>query len=478
MMVRVAETNLSPDTEKRISRVLQDLRPETPFPGQDKPPQTLAERMSHLATPGVSVAVMDAFELDWSRGFGKLTAGANEEVTSSTLFQVGSISKPVFALAVMRLVEAGKLDLDVDVNSYLASWQVPTNDGWTPRITLRQLLSHTAGTTVHGFPGYPAKGLRPTVPQVLKGEPPANTLPVAVDLLPGTQFRYSGGGTTIAQQVVVDVMNRPFADLMRELILDPLGMTDSTFEQPLPAAMAARASTAHPWNAVQARGGWHVYPEMAAAGLWTTAGDLARLGTEVMRTLRGDRSTLGLKQDTVAETLRPQLPDQKIGQDFVGLGWFCAGKDDEFQIGHQGGNEGYLAEMRLFPAQGRGAVVMNNSIQGWPLRGEIIKAVGREYGWPRHQATCATATIPSGIDYSGLYNNQDGVTFEILQGVDGLLLQFGRQTPIPLKSGSDGEFLATAVNLRVRFENGDVGRPLAMKVLLSGKTIALTPVDR
>src|ERR1700720_1833014 len=100
MMVRVAETNLSPDTEKRISRVLQDLRPETPFPGQDKPPQTLAERMSHLATPGVSVAVMDAFELDWSRGFGKLTAGANEEVTSSTLFQVGSISKPVFALAV------------------------------------------------------------------------------------------------------------------------------------------------------------------------------------------------------------------------------------------------------------------------------------------------------------------------------------------------------------------------------------------
>jgi CubicO group peptidase (beta-lactamase class C family) len=454
--------------------VLQDLRPETPFPGQCKPTQTLAERMRHLATPGVSVAVIDDFEVGWSRGFGKLTAGADEEVTSTTPFQVGSISKPVFALAVMRLVEAGRLDLDVDVNSYLGSWQVPNNDGWTPRITLRQLLSHTAGTTVHGFPGYPVTGLRPTVPQILNGEPPANTEPVVVDLLPGTQFRYSGGGTTIAQQVVVDLMSRPFADLMRELILDPLGMTDSTFELPLPAAMAARASTAHPWNAVQTQGGWHVYPEMAAAGLWTTAGDLARLGTEVMRTLRGDRSTLGLKQDTVSEMMRPQLPDQKISQDFAGLGWFCAGKDDEFQIGHQGGNEGFLAEMKLFPAHGRGAVVMNNSIQGWPLRGEIIKAIGREYLWPAPQATRAAATIPSGRDYSGLYSNQDGVAFELVQVAEALLLHFGRQAPIPLKPISDGEFFATAVNLRVRFENP----PLAVKVFSGGKTIALTRVDR
>ena len=434
--------------------------------------------MSHLATPGVSVAVIADFEVAWCRGFGKLAADTSEAVTSTTLFQAGSISKPVFALALMRLVEAGKLDLDVDVNSYLTSWQVPTNDGWMPRITLRQLLSHTAGTTVHGFPGYPAVGVRPTVPQILNGEPPSNTEPVVVDLLPGTQFRYSGGGTTIAQQVVTDVMNRPFADLMREVVLDPLGLTDSTFEQPLLAAMAARAAMAHPWNAVQTHGGWHVYPEMAAAGLWTTAGDLAQLGTEVMRTLRGDQSALGLKRDSVAEMLRPQLPDQETGQDFVGLGWFCAGKDDDFQFGHQGANEGYLAEMRLFPAQGRGAVVMNNSIQGWPLRGEIIKSIGREYGWPSPPATRAAATMPSGTNYSGLYSNQDGVKFEVAQDGDGLRLHFGQQTPIPLKPGSDGEFLATSINLRVRFEQAEVGSPFAMKVVSSGKTIALTRADR
>jgi len=424
------------------------------------------------------MAAIDNFEVAWSRGFGKLTAGATEEVTSSTLFQVGSISKPVFALAVMRLVEAGRLDLEVDVNSYLTSWRVPAKDGWIPRITLRQLLSHTAGTTVHGFPGYPAKGPRPTVPQTLNGEPPANNQPVVVDLLPGTQFRYSGGGTTIAQQVVVDVMKEPFASLMRELILDPLGMTDSTFEQPLPAAMTPRASTAHAWNGIQTPGCWHVYPEMAAAGLWTTAGDLARLGTELMRTLRGDRSALGLKQSAAAEMLLPQLPDQKIGQDFVGLGWFCTGQDDQFQFGHQGGNEGFLAEMRLFPAQGRGAVVINNSIQGWPLRDEIIKAIGREYGWPGAQAAHAGAKMPAQADHSGLYSNQDGVAFEVAQDTEGLLLQFGQQAPIRLKPGPDGDFLATAINLRAQFESTDAGRPVAMKVLLTGKTIALTRVDR
>jgi CubicO group peptidase (beta-lactamase class C family) len=435
--------------------------------------------MTHLATPGVSVAAIEGFEAHWSRGFGKRTSGAIEDVTPTTPFQAGSISKPVFALAVMRLVERGTLDLDADVNNYLASWRVPTNEGWMPRITLRQLLSHTAGTTVHGFPGYPVDGSLPTVPQVLNGEFPANNQPVVVDLLPGTQFRYSGGGTTIAQQVVVDVMSRPFADLMRELILDPLGMTDSTFEQPLPSPMAVRASTAHPWNGVQTRGGWHVYPEMAAAGLWTTAGDLARLGTEVMRTLRGERSPLGLKQDTVAEMLRPQLPDQKVGQDFVGLGWFCAGQGDEFKFGHQGANEGYLAEIRLFPAQGRGATVMNNSIQGWPLRGEIMNAIGREYEWPSPQAMHAAAAMPSQMDFSGRYTNQDGILFEVAQTADGLLVQFDRHMPIPLKPGADGEFLATAVNLRLRFEKGDGGNPpLVMKVLLSGKTIALERLHR
>ncbi len=231
----------------RMSRVLADLRSEPAVPVHETPAKSLESRMAHYRTPGASIAVVDDFDVAWARGFGgRKIDGA--DVTAHTPFQAGSISKPVFALAVMRLVERGVVDLDADVNQYLTSWQVPANGDWRPRITLRQLLSHTAGTTVHGFPGYPASGPLPALPQVLDGVPPANTAAVIVDTLPGLAFRYSGGGTTIAQLALMDVMKQPFPDLMRELILEPVGMADSTFEQPPSAGVAARAAAAHPWN--------------------------------------------------------------------------------------------------------------------------------------------------------------------------------------------------------------------------------------
>jgi CubicO group peptidase (beta-lactamase class C family) len=468
------EVILEGNARERMARVLRDLRPQTPFPGKEKPAQTLAQRTMQSATPGVSIAAVDEFEVASSHSFGKLAFGEIEEVTSSTPFQAGSVSKPVFALAVMKLVEAGTLDLDTDVNDYLKLWRVPANDGWQPRITLRQLLSHTAGTTVHGFPGYRPEGPFLALSQILQGEPPSNTAPILVDILPGTQFRYSGGGTTIAQQVVVDATGRPFADLMRELILDPAGMKNSTFEQPLPPEKAALAAKAHSWNGVPIHGGWHVYPEMAAAGLWTTASDLAHLGSEVMRAFRGEKPALGLKQETVMEMLRPQLPDQKAGQDFRGLGWACSGADEEFRFGHGGWNEGFVARLTFFPALGKGAAVMINSLQGWPLLDEIINAIGREFGFAASQRTPLAKTMPPSADYSGLYTNQDGVAFEVTQSLEGLVLKFEQQAPIPLLPASDDEFFGTVLNLRVNFAKPDAGLPASMTVQSGEKTINLT----
>jgi CubicO group peptidase (beta-lactamase class C family) len=158
--------------DARMTRVLVDLRSEPAVPILETPAQSLASRMAHCCTPGASIAVIDDFEVAWARGFGVRRIDRAEEVAARTPFQAGSISKPVFALAVMRLVERGVFDLDTDVNRYLTSWQVPANGDWRPRITLRQLLSHTAGTTVHGFPGYAAGGPLPTLPQVLDGGRP------------------------------------------------------------------------------------------------------------------------------------------------------------------------------------------------------------------------------------------------------------------------------------------------------------------
>ncbi|MBK8551856.1 MAG: beta-lactamase family protein [Ignavibacteria bacterium] len=182
----------------------------------------------------------------------------------------GSVSKPVFALGVMRLKEAGLADLDKDVNEYLTSWKVPPFNGVQPDISLRQLLSHTAGMTVHGFEGYQRTETIPTVQQILDGKPPANNPPVVVDILPGSKFRYSGGGTTVAQLTVMDITGKSFPEIMREELFEPLNLIYSTFEQPLPESLQKNYSVGFPKNGLPVTGDFHVYPEMAAAGLWTT----------------------------------------------------------------------------------------------------------------------------------------------------------------------------------------------------------------
>jgi CubicO group peptidase (beta-lactamase class C family) len=186
---------MSADIGLRIERVINGLLPETALQNQYAAPATLAERMAYYRTPGVSIAVINNGEIEWARGFGLRQWGSPEPVTEETLFQAGSISKPIFALAVMHLVEDGRLDLDEDVNAYLTSWKIPPTGSWQPKVTLRQLLSHSAGLTVHGFPGYLRHEEHPTVLQILNGERPANTAPVRVNIIPGTQFRYSGSET-------------------------------------------------------------------------------------------------------------------------------------------------------------------------------------------------------------------------------------------------------------------------------------------
>jgi CubicO group peptidase (beta-lactamase class C family) len=277
--------------EQRIERVINNLLPATALEGNFGSPKNLYERLADYHTPGISIAVINDFEIEWARGFGVCEAGTTREVTPDTLFQAASISKPIFALAVIRLAQEGRLSLDEDVNNYLTSWRVPAIGfasapwaigDWQPWITLRQLLSHTAGLTVHGFPGYLNSEPLPTTVQVLNGEPPANTEKVEVNIIPGLHYRYSGGGTTVAQQVLVDLLGKPFPEIMHELVLDPLGMTNSTYQQPLQNDWLAKAATAHSFSGVPLEGKHHVYPEMAAAGLWTTASDLAKVGVELM----------------------------------------------------------------------------------------------------------------------------------------------------------------------------------------------------
>jgi len=457
----------------RAMKVLHDLRPETQSRRRNGVPKSLANVMQRRAIPGVSIAIVDHCEVAWDGGFGVRSADGLNEVNANTLFQAGSISKAVFAMAVMRLVETGTLDLDEDVNAYLTSWQVPSNGEWTPRITLRQLLSHTAATSVHGFPGYPVSGSVPTLVQVLEGAPPANTLPIVVEGIPGLSYRYSGGGTTIAQQVIMDVLGLPFPDLMRELVLDPVGMKSSTYEQPLPPDRALAAASGHPVNGVPVVGGWHLYPEMAAAGLWTTAGDLARLGAEMLRVLGGGHSLIGLSQETAASMLRPQLPHQQLGGEFVGVGWFCSGQGEPFHFGHGGDDHGFIAQMRMFRASGSGAVVMMNSVKGWPLISQILSALGREFGWTSGSGANAASSVLDYGSLAGTYRHAGGMTSTIAFDHDGLTLQIGSLKPVPLVASGERTFSSPVVDIHVTFSQDDPRRQTALILRQFGSELRL-----
>lgn len=354
-------------------------------PGADTSARaTIEQEMARLHVTGASVAVVAGGKVVWARGFGAKESGQTAPVDSNTLFLAGSISKAVFATGVMALADRGQLPLDSNVNRLLTSWQLP-DSRFTEKekVTLRRLLSHQAGLTVWGFPGYDVDAALPTVQQVLDGAKPANTPAVRNDTTPAARWLYSGGGYTIAQLAVTDVTHEPFPALMRRLVLEPAGMRRSTYENPLPSDRASEAASGHEKPDVAVHGRWHVYPEMAAAGLWTTASDLARWGIAVMRSYRGETGAL-LSAPMAREMLRPQVTLPRMGPGAAppgvwwGLGVQLAGSGRQFNFSHGGRDEGFVASAVFYPEQDVGLVVLTNATNGVFL-GELRAAFNRAF---------------------------------------------------------------------------------------------------
>ena len=458
--------------DEKARRVESGVLPEPPLRTHRLEGRPLAERTALHGVPGVGVAVIDDDEIEWTRGYGLKEVGGSEPVTGRTLFQACSISKPVTAVAVMRLAQEGALDLDRDVNEYLTSWKVPANGSWQPRVTLRQLLSHTAGTTVHGVEGYHRESKLPSLTQVLEGEAPVTTPPVRVSALPGVGFRYSGGGTTIVQQVLEDVVEQPFPKLMRELVLGPLGMGDSTYEQPLPECRRADAAVGHHADGTPLSGKWNAYAARAAAGLWTTPRDLCLLIIEVQRAVRDGEGTL-LKRETAEEMLAPQ-PGGAEGMfgGHMGMGFFLLGKGETLRFGHGGDNEGFKCEMIGYARQGLGAAVMTNHDHGLPVCQGIIGAVAKEYAWPlsggEHQDFYHPPREPTRIDppslaaHAGEYELRSDLRLHVTASEDSLSLRLAEQPPMELFAKSETEYYAEAVDVEVRFLKNEANETIEL----------------
>lgn len=358
---------------ERIARVEAGLAPRV-FAEGHPIKWTLPERMAHHRVPGVSIAVINDGKIEWAKGYGTLEAGGAVPVNAETVFQAASISKPVSALALLRLVEAGQLSLDQDINEVLKTWKVPANAFTAEeKVTLRRMLSHTAGLTVHGFRGYAEGEALPSLAQILDGARPANSGAIRVDVKPGTLERYSGGGYVVMHQMVRDVTGESFEVLLQSSVLKPLGMTRSTFAQPLPAAWTANAARAHRGDGKPIAGKWHAYPELAPDGLWTTPTDLARFAIELQQSLRGESNKV------ISAAMTQQMLTRQL--DSMGLGIRVTGADATLRFDHGGANEGFKCHLFAY-ASGLGCVVMTNGDNGAALIKEIEHAIANEYEWP------------------------------------------------------------------------------------------------
>ena len=339
--------------------------------GQEVDYQSLEQRQAHYDVPGVSVAFMRNGQLAWTMQSGVKDLTTELAVDENTVFQAGSISKPAFAAVLMKYRQVNSLDLDADVNTLLTSWQLPEHE-WTGQdvVSLRRLLSHTAGTTVHGFPGYAAGEPVPTLQQVLEGAFTANTDAVVVDIQPGTQMRYSGGGTTLAQLTLQDEANEPLPTMSQRLLFKPLGMTRSGFDQPISKKLSNNMATPYDGDGAPIKGGAHTYATLAAAGMWSTPSDMLKMASGVRSAYLGQK-TDWISQASAQEMLTNNTPS--IEPPNVGIGFFINMSDDGevLGFGHGGADAGFMSQLYLELDTGNGYAIMTNGNNGRQLISEL-----------------------------------------------------------------------------------------------------------
>ncbi|MEJ7646191.1 MAG: serine hydrolase domain-containing protein [Chryseolinea sp.] len=455
----------SADLPSRIRQVEENLVGAIRIEGQGT--WKLEDRMSYYKVPGVSIAVINDFKLEWAKGYGWADTRDKRKVNTETLFQAASISKSLNGVGLLKLAQGGKVDLNTDINSYLTSWKFPYDSvSKSKKITISNLLSHTAGLSVHGFRGYAQDEPLPTVLQILDGKAPANSDPVRSRFEPGIRPEYSGGGTTITQLIVTDITHRPYDEFMDATVLKPMGMENSFFTQPPPEGKRGALATAYREGGSEVIGKFHIYPEQAPAGLWTNPTDLSKYIIETQLSLEGKSSKV-LSQAFTKTRLTPFL-------DKVALGVFISDIGGEKYFEHSGGNEGFRCVYMGSMTGGRGVVVMVNSDNGMILQ-EIVNSVFAAYGWEGLEPVTkkiVKLTPEQWKSLDGLYEREGdkNVHLQFTSRGDKLILRQdwdGRE--ITFEAESDVEFFCRDFPFPLKFTRNAEGK--ATKVLAFGRDV-------
>lgn len=367
------QTNYSQQTQEKIKEIENNITGNLIL--NDEKASTISERMAKYNVKGVSIAVIQDYKIVWARGYGWADEAEKKPVTTETLFEPGSISKSLNALGILKLAQEKKLDLYTDINTYLTSWKFPYDSlSNGKKITLADILSHNAGLSVHGFPGHDINDPFPSVIEVLDGKKPAKTMPVRSMFEPGLGFQYSGGGITISQLLLTDVTKQPYDKWMCENILNPIGMKNSSFSQPPAKNKQSLCATGYLSDGKSISNKYHVYPELAAAGLWMTPSDLCNYIIDMQLAYQGKQNSKVLKPEMVKLHLTP------YNNGPTSMGSFILDNNGTKYFEHGAGNDGFCGDFYGSLEDGYGCVVFMNS-EDPKLLSEIINSIAKAYNW-------------------------------------------------------------------------------------------------
>jgi CubicO group peptidase (beta-lactamase class C family) len=444
----------STEISEKIQSVEKNLIPN--IQTENDGPMTMQYRMSFYKVHGVSVAVIHDYKIEWAKGYGYADDSLKVPVTAQTLFQAASISKSLNSVGVLKLVQDKKIDLYTDINTYLTSWRFPYDSlSKNKKITVANLLSHTGGLTVHGFEGYKKGEQIPTIPQILDGKKPANSDAVRSMYAPGIKSEYSGGGITISQLIVMDVTHQAYDKFMYDNVLKPLGMTSSTYTQPPLNKKPGLLASAYRGDGMAIKGNYHIYPEQAAAGLWTNPTDLSKYIIETQLALLGKSSKV-LDQQTTKLRLTPYIDKS------AALGVFIDSLQDGVKyFEHGGANEGFRCQYFGSLEGGNGVVVMVNSDNG-NIMSEIVNSIAKVYDFKglnrsklRREVTVADTILQK---YTGKYELAPNFILTITREGNGLYGQATGQGKVQLFAESNNKFFLKVVDAEIEFVKDDKGQ--------------------
>lgn len=447
-----AQNNYPASVNEKIRSVESNLLPNIMAEGDA--PLSIQQRMTYYNARGVSIAVIHNYKIEWAKGYGWADLTSKMPVTSNTLFQAGSVSKSLNAMGVLKLVQDHKIDLYKDINDYLTTWKFPYDSlSKNKKVTLANLLSHTAGLTVHGFAGYEKGKPLPTIIQTLNGQQPANSAAIRSMYQPGLRYEYSGGGTTISQLMLMDVTHMSYDKYMYDRVLRPMGMTASSYTQP-PIDEKGLLASGYDEKGTAIKGKYHIYPEQAAAGLWTNPTDLAKYIIETQLALQGKSSKV-LDQKITKLRLTPFIDKS------AALGVFIDDLAGEKYFQHGGSDVGFRTQYYGSMEGGNGVVVMVNS-DGGGILDEIINSVAKVYHFKglNRAKIMSTVTVTDSVlqKYTGKYQVAPNFILTIIREGNKMYGQGTGQEKLEIFPETQNKFYLKIAPVEIEFIKDDKGK--------------------